>query len=52
MGITEVTVMKIRHIRRSGSENSPSLRIAIIKTMKGEKSNFHIKAMNINPNYK
>jgi N-dimethylarginine dimethylaminohydrolase len=28
----------------------PSLRMAIIKTMKGEKSNFQINAMNMKPN--
>lgn len=29
---------------------SPSFRMAIIRTMNGAKSNFHIKAMNMNPN--
>ena len=33
------------------SEASPSFKIAMIRTMNGEKSNFHIKAMNMKPNY-
>lgn len=32
--------------------NSPSFRMAIIKTMKGEKSNFQMRAMNMKPNCK
>ena len=30
----------------------PSFKIAMIRTMNGEKSNFHIKAMSMNPNCK
>lgn len=30
-------------------KDSPSLRMAIIKTIKGEKSKFHISAMSMNP---
>jgi hypothetical protein len=33
-------------------EDIPSLRIAMIRTMKGEKSYFQIKAMSINPSCK
>ena len=33
------------------SEASPSFKMAMIRTMNGEKSNFHIKAMNMKPNY-
>lgn len=30
----------------------PSFKMAIIRTMKGEKSNFQIKAISINPSYR
>lgn len=32
-------------------KNLPSLRIAMIRTMKGGKSNFHIRASSIKPTY-
>jgi len=35
-----------------GNAHSPSLRMAMIKTMKGKKSNFHISAMSIKPSYR
>lgn len=39
----EITCSEVKY------ENKPSLRIAIISTMKGGKSNCHMRASNIKP---
>ena len=45
------TVNKVIVVTKTGvMKISPSFRIAIINTMNGAKSNFHIKAINMKPN--
>jgi hypothetical protein len=44
--------MKLRYLGKKGTENIPSLRMAMIRTMKGAKSNFQIKAISKNPSCK
>lgn len=51
-GITNMIAQTMRERERilnGERKNKPSLRIAIISTMKGGKSNFHMRASNMKP---